>query len=684
MTVNGTPISNGRKALEMVMGSRQLVEVLHCDERVWRDDWLWDALEEAEGRKKKSLQEVMSRLFRKDGNAVPDGEDGNSIRAAWNLEWNTERDEVILYKKDVDWAFKLVFDNVAGTCHSQEVTDKMMPPTDEFDVSLFAQFVNEKQRTIMQVLQNMLSRAKFELQFGSTSLRRSHRESNALGAGTDARPEDRFRRKMSYDGLHMMLMNDGDEEDDEEMSNLVNDLLRVDDRDRRRKSQGQDETREGRRGSTGHIEALTAANFTAKDLEAWYIANMGKGVSNNDKIHWYHSRLKKMEEHQENKMFKSDASSRSYASSMFSADILEDYLDDLENFNDIHGDPPPPAENTEEDGSLTSEESSPPQSPRSDQKFEDHNISTKSSNSNYSETEEKNPDEQNAFITGVFRDVSSKYDVSNVVVGSGGFGEVRECNDKKTGKTYVVKTITKPPPDDTSKINLVRNEILLLHEAKHPNIVELKDLFEDSKCVHIVMERCTGGDLFDRVVNDNPARIRHRAEAMKHEARTASAMRSIMQVIKYLHSKGIVHRDIKPEHFLLTTEKKESQRIKLIDFGLARKHKPGSPPMTTFTGSPSFVAPEVIARSYDHMCDLFSTGVTAYFLLTGMLPFDGPSDEDTFDLISMGVFRFPSSSIHLSDEARDFVTRLLKTDPNQRMTADEALDHPWLKKDASC
>lgn len=146
----------------------------------------------------------------------------------------------------------------------------------------------------------------------------------------------------------------------------------------------------------------------------------------------------------------------------------------------------------------------------------------------------------------------------------------------------------------------------------------------------------------------------------------------------------IVHRDIKPEHFLLSTDKKDTQRIKLIDFGLARKHVKGSPLMTTFTGSPSFVAPEVIAQKYDHMCDLFSTGVTAYFLLTGMLPFDGATDEDTFQLISLGEFQFPSSSIHLSDDARDFVTKLLKTNPSKRMTAEEALDHPWLKKDATC
>jgi calcium-dependent protein kinase len=161
-------------------------------------------------------------------------------------------------------------------------------------------------------------------------------------------------------------------------------------------------------------------------------------------------------------------------------------------------------------------------------------------------------------------------------------------------------------------------------------------------------------------------------------------MRSILHVLKYLHSKGIVHRDIKPEHFLLTSDERESQKIKLIDFGLARKHKPGSAPMTTFTGSPSFVAPEVIARRYDHMCDMFSVGVTAYFLLTGMLPFDGPTDEETFDLISEGKFKFPSSSVFLSDDAKDFVTKLLRVDPNKRMSSGRALNHPWLLKAASC
>jgi calcium-dependent protein kinase len=677
----------------MVMGSRQLVEVLHCDERLWREAWLWCSLEEAEGGERKSPDEILNLVFRKEEMAVT---------SDWKLEWDSERGEVKVSKKGSDWAFKLAFNSGVGTCHCEEVEGQMLPPTDEFDVSLFVQLVNEKQRTIMQVLRNMLSKAKFELQFGNSAYKRKEKSSTAAighamlrgdSIGLSRRATEReepssaakYSRKMSYDALQMMLMKDDEESVDEEMCNLVNDLLRVDDRDRHRKRQSQDEfISAGRRGSTGHIQPLTSANFDAKDLEAWYLANMGNDVSNDDKLQWIHSRRKRMDERQNHKTL--DVSTRSNVSaySMFSAGMLEDLEDYIEGLCDESD-----AENSfgTRRGDLTSEAS--PESPRDKQMNEDLISPKSASYSKDSEvssihTEEKKADEQSAYITGVFRDVATKYEVSDIVVGSGGFGEVRECTDKKSGQTHVVKTIHKPPLDDTSKVNLIRNEILLLHEAKHPNIVELKDLFEDSKCVHIVMEKCTGGDLFDRVVNENPARIRHRAEAIKHETRTANTMRAIMQVIKYLHSKGIVHRDIKPEHFLLTTDRKESQRIKLIDFGLARKHKKGSPPMTTFTGSPSFVAPEVIARSYDHMCDLFSTGVTAYFLLTGMLPFDGPSDEDTFDLISMGEFRFPSSSIHLSDDARNFITKLLRTDPNKRMTAEEALNHPWLKEDASC
>ncbi len=380
-----------------------------------------------------------------------------------------------------------------------------------------------------------------------------------------------------------------------------------------------------------------------------------------------------------------DIDSRLSGFSLFSADMLE-YLEDAENVNVMY-DTNSVSSREETDSPCTII----PQSPQDDDNgWEDGAIRSspsQESTEHYYKNEppptEKNGEDEIAFVTGVFRDIASKYEISDTVVGSGGFGEVRECYDKKTRKTYVVKSILKPETTDTTKVNLIRNEILLLHEAHHPNIVKLQDLFEDDKDVHIVMERCTGGDLFDRVVSENPRQLRSHAEAVKYETRTAHVMRSILHVLKYLHSKFIVHRDIKPEHFLLTTDERETQKIKLIDFGLARKHKPGTAPMKTFTGSPSFVAPEVIARKYDNMCDMFSVGVTAYFLLTGMLPFDGPTDQETFDLISVGKFKFPSS-LFLSDDAKDFITKLLVVDPKKRLSAGKALNHPWLLRAASC
>ncbi|KAL7533666.1 hypothetical protein ACHAXR_006565, partial [Thalassiosira sp. AJA248-18] len=800
LTVNGTPVTNGRMALEKVMGSRQLVEVLHCDERVWREDWVKDGLAqvlstggEGEGETKKegnvsdNNDGVRGREEKNSGSdrslpTTATTTDNNN--GMWDLEWKAEREEVILRKKnggnndssssppsDSCYAFKLIFNNNVGTCHPELVDETtMMPPADEFDVSLLVKMVNDSQRTMMTVLQNMLRKAKFELKFGSgaAALKRSQAASAASSAATatgggdatssyrpfaatsaassssrqgvdgskDTRRQStgvvssineqnehqtsvtRNRERIkSCDGL-MELVEGEHGGVDEELSQLAESLLRVDSRDRKRNTlrashriaQGKDgadvpnntTSKISRRGSTGFSEAI--AGLSPADIEQWRLEQWAdQPDADANKIRNFSAIQQKMEQRYENldhsRAVAKNAMGDSRSSldvSMFSHDInLDDLFDYLEDCDSSSRD----SDSSSEHGSVDDDDEeghnddSPP-SPRNDDanKWEEGGSALRISPTQESGGDddieslppEKKGDDEMAYITGVWRDVGSKYEISDKVVGSGGFGEVRDCYDKKTRQIYVVKTILKPSQDDTTKVNLIRNEILLLHEAHHPNIVELRDLFEDDKYVHIVMERCTGGDLFDRVVNENPRRIRSPAEAMKHESRTANSMRSILHVLKYLHSKGIVHRDIKPEHFLLTTEERETQKIKLIDFGLARKHKPGSALMTTFTGSPSFVAPEVIARRYDHMCDMFSVGVTAYFLLTGMLPFDGPTDEETFDLISAGKFKFPSSSVFLSDDAKDFITKLLKTNPNKRMNAGKALNHPWLLKAASC
>ena len=790
LTVNGTPVTNGRTALEKVMGSRALIEVLHVDERVWREDWVKDGLEQVMSGLERDPKEITCDLFKKNkeersgtsskggSRDIKEREDvlvSQEVKKqqrifddAWSFEWASDRSSVNLRQKSGSCGFKLQFSIDVGTC-SPDIIDEsiMMPPADEFDVNLLVKVVNDSQRTMMTVLQNMLRRSKFELKFGKQSLasmgnvvRSSSRRRSSRRLGDSVKSDAR-----SDDGLNDLIdiLEDNDINDVSELSHdelvgkIPESLLRMDSRDRQRSSLrpsqlagnvaertndlggggGRMSASAGRQsgltapvaslrgalGRRGSVNNMGLSEVSSADIEQWKYETEDQPASD-DKLRNFAARQHRLEERMKNNEY-TLTSSNSFTGSMFSTDMLEDMLEYLEDVSASGdgGDLQPPADSVGNSGEGDGENDQPvcPNSPRDDtnraiftpktpEQYDDpeHDLpSPQKSEEVPVDIQAENKDEL-AYITGVWRDVATKYEISDKVVGSGGFGEVRDCYDKKTRQIYVVKTILKPPQEDTTKVNLIRNEILLLHEAHHPNIVELRDLFEDDRYVHIVMERCTGGDLFDRVVQENPRRFRNQTEAMKHEARTSNSMRSILHVLKYLHSKGIVHRDMyvmcvirnfvavflsnvsstfirrKPEHFLLTSNDRETQKIKLIDFGLARKHKPGSAPMTTFTGSPSFVAPEVINRRYNHMCDMFSVGVTAYFLLTGMLPFDGPTDEETFDFISIGRFKFPSSSIFLSDDAKDFVKQLLQVDPKKRMSASVALNHPWMVKSASC
>lgn len=651
LTVNGTPVTNGRIALEKVMESRHLIEVLHCDERVWREEWVMAGLFKVvfvDGNGEKLKESAVSTLTGKD-DSKRHGQ-YKLLDQYWVLRWSAEHNEVTLSQVGTgECAFKLMFNDEVGTCRCEMIDGKMMPSTDILDVTSLVKSVNSAQKEMMTLLQDMLQRSKLEI---NTMAKKGLPKQILLSAVVDGDDSKMLDRIKSYDGL-----DDLSKKEQPVKSTDNSFALKREEPPKRRSTSALDD------------EAYEQLLFEQLELEMLHLNEAGKvNSSTKNKLRDFSAQQHLMEETLfAGKRLSSDFGIKSRNGSMFSADLLEDFVYTLD--NDYCSESTQSTE-THATHSFNESETAPLSSPRDSTSVLDESAKTL--------------DDDNAYITGVWRDVASKYEISDTVLGSGGFGEVKDCYDKSTGKLYVVKTIFKPLPGDTIKINLIRNEILLLHEANHPNIVELKDLFEDDQYVHIVMERCAGGDLFDRVVEDNPRRIRSINQGMKHEAATANAMRSIIQVVKYLHSKNICHRDIKPEHFLLTTKERETQKIKLIDFGLARKHDHGSEPMTTFTGSPSFVAPEVIDRSYDHMCDNWSTGVTAYFLLTGMLPFDGQNDEETFRLISKGQFSFPPSSLFLSSDAKDFVAKLLVTDPKRRMTAAEALNHPWLRRTATC
>jgi len=203
--------------------------------------------------------------------------------------------------------------------------------------------------------------------------------------------------------------------------------------------------------------------------------------------------------------------------------------------------------------------------------------------------------------------------------------------------------------------------------------VRVVDVIQDREYIHIVMEECKGGDLFDKIV-DGGARL--------GEQRASEIIGSLLDAIAYLHDRNIVHRDLKAEHIMLSNDDVNSSPVKIIDFGLATTHDPRSdPPMTAFAGSAFTVAPEVVKRSYGKECDLWSVGVIAYFLLTQKMPFNAKSDKEIFQKIVSGDYGYPQwTEKGLSEEAKDFIDRLLVVDPKRRLTAKQAFSHLWIRK----
>ncbi|KAK2994827.1 hypothetical protein RJ640_018809 [Escallonia rubra] len=254
-------------------------------------------------------------------------------------------------------------------------------------------------------------------------------------------------------------------------------------------------------------------------------------------------------------------------------------------------------------------------------------------------------------------------------LGWGQFGIIRECSDTLTGELLACKSIAKErlvTPDD---LRSVRLEIEIMTQLSgHPNVVELKAVYEEEDYVHLVMELCAGGELFHQLEKHGKYR----------ECDARVLFRHLMQVVVYCHDKGIVHRDLKPENILLAT-RSSSSPIKLADFGLATYIKPGQNLYGT-VGSPFYISPEVLAGGYNQAADVWSAGVILYILLSGTPPFWGKTKSKIFKAVRAAGLRFPPNPWdHVSASAKDLITRMLSVDPSKRLSATQVLAHSWLK-----
>ncbi|ESQ53569.1 hypothetical protein EUTSA_v10024803mg [Eutrema salsugineum] len=253
-------------------------------------------------------------------------------------------------------------------------------------------------------------------------------------------------------------------------------------------------------------------------------------------------------------------------------------------------------------------------------------------------------------------------------LGQGQFGTTYLCTEVATGVDYACKSISKRKLISKEDVEDVRREIQIMHHlAGHGNIVTIKGAYEDSLYVHIVMELCAGGELFDRIIQRGHYSERKAAELTK----------IIVGVVEACHSLGVMHRDLKPENFLLVN-KDDDFSLKAIDFGLSIFFKPGQI-FTDVVGSPYYVAPEVLLKRYGPEADVWTAGVILYILLSGVPPFWAETQQGIFDAVLKGYIDFESDPWPvISDSAKDLIRRMLCSKPAERLTAHEVLRHPWI------
>ncbi|XP_043573429.1 ribosomal protein S6 kinase 2 alpha-like isoform X1 [Chiloscyllium plagiosum] len=251
-------------------------------------------------------------------------------------------------------------------------------------------------------------------------------------------------------------------------------------------------------------------------------------------------------------------------------------------------------------------------------------------------------------------------------IGVGSYSVCKRCIHKTTNMEYAVKIIEKSKRDPSEEVEI------LLRYGQHPNIITLKDVYNDSKYIYLVTELMRGGELLDKILQKGFS-----------EREASALLHTIAKTVEYLHSQGVVHRDLKPSNILYVDESSNPESIRICDFGFAKQLRADNGLLMTPCYTANFVAPEVLKRQgYDEGCDIWSLGVLLYTMLAGYTPFaNGPDDTPSEILARIGSGHYTLQGGNwdkASSAAKELVSKMLHVDPHQRLTAKQVLKHQWI------
>ena len=259
-------------------------------------------------------------------------------------------------------------------------------------------------------------------------------------------------------------------------------------------------------------------------------------------------------------------------------------------------------------------------------------------------------------------------------LGEGSFAAVYRVQNRITDSIRAMKVINKSSTCSEEDDKEIFNEINILRTLDHPNILKIFEFYSNKESYSIVTELCSGGELFQEIVDKGPF----------NESYSAYVMFQVLSAINYCHNMKIVHRDLKPENILITERDKNGfPRIKICDFGTSKMFEKGAV-QRKLVGSSYYIAPEVLKKKYDEKCDIWSCGVILYILLSGRPPFSGENDKEIMQQVAIGKYDLQSNPFNkCSKNCLDLIKKLLIMDPKKRITAQEALNHPWFKDNKS-